>query len=58
MTNGFIAILLGAGAAAWVYGKVMRSTGNNTGNALTVAGVAGVAAFVLMLLLLNMIPSN
>jgi hypothetical protein len=58
MTNAFIAILLGAGAAAWVYGKVMRSTGNNTQNALIVSGVAGVAGFILMLLLLNMIPST
>lgn len=58
MTNGFIALLLGAGAAAWVYGKVMRSSGNNTQNALTVAVVAGVAAFTLMLIVLNLIPGS
>ncbi|MEK7603363.1 MAG: hypothetical protein AAB459_03935 [Patescibacteria group bacterium] len=58
MTNGFIAFLLGAGVGAWVYGKVMRSSGNNTQSALTVAAIAGVAGFVLMLLLLNLIPSG
>jgi len=58
MTNNFIAFLLGTGAAAWVYSKVMRSSGNNTQSALTVAVIAGVAAFVLMLLILKMIPSG
>ncbi len=43
--------MLGAGVAAWTYSKIMRSTGNNTQNALIVAGVAGVFAFVLALII-------
>lgn len=43
-SNFTIGLLLGAGFAAWVYSKMMRSTGGNTQNALIVAGVAGLAA--------------
>lgn len=56
MGNGFIAFLLGAGFAAWVYSKAMRQTGNNTQSALIAAGGAGFVAFLLMLLVLSMIP--
>lgn len=38
--------MLGAGAAAWTYNKMHRSTGGNVQNAAIVAGVAGVFAFV------------
>lgn len=48
-----IALLFAAGLGAWVYPKIMRSTGGNTQNAVIVAGVAGVFAFVLMLLVLG-----
>ena len=50
-----VAIFAGAGVAAWVYAKIMRSTGGNTQNALIVAGSAGVAGFVVMMIIMNMI---
>ena len=53
MSNLTIGFLVGAGFAAWVYSKVMRSTGNNTKNALIVAGVAGVFSMVLVSTLLG-----
>lgn len=55
MSNVLIGFLLGAGFAAWVYSKVIRSTGGNTQNALVVAGTAGAFAWVAMILLLRMI---
>lgn len=48
-----VGLMLGAGAAAWVYSKVMRSTGGNIQNSLVVAGIAGVAAMILIMALLN-----
>ena len=57
-TNFTIGILLGLGASAWVYSKMMRKTGNNTKTALIVAGVAGAVALLLAVTLLNFIPTN
>jgi hypothetical protein len=56
--NATIALLLSLGFAAWVYAKIMRSSGNNTKSALTVAGCAALVCFILALMLLNLIPSN
>lgn len=52
-SNLTIGFLLGAGFAAWVYSKLMRSTGGNTKNALIVAGFAGLAAMVLLVTILG-----
>ncbi len=52
-SNLTIGFLVGASFAAWVYSKVMRSTGNNTKNALTVAAIAGVFAMLLVATLLG-----
>ncbi|HSX24132.1 MAG TPA: hypothetical protein VLE74_03470 [Candidatus Saccharimonadales bacterium] len=52
-SNFLVGFLLGAGVAAWVYGKMMRSTGNNTKNSLIVAAVAGIAALVLVMTVLG-----
>lgn len=52
-SNLTIGFLLGAGFAAWVYSKLMHSTGGNTKNSLIVAGCAGVAAMVLLVTLLG-----
>ncbi|MDQ3064770.1 MAG: hypothetical protein M3Q36_00690 [bacterium] len=57
MGNGFIAFLLSAGAAAWIYNKLMRSTGGNTQNAIIASLVSGVLLFVLTLILLSFIPN-
>ena len=56
--NVTIALLLSLGFSAWVYAKIMRSSGNNTQSALTVAGGAALVSFILVLMLLNLIPSN
>ncbi len=55
--NFMVAIFAGLGIGAWVYSKVMRSTGNNTQNALIVAGMTGGLAFIIMLMIMNMIPN-
>lgn len=58
MGNGFIAFVIASGAAGFIYNKLMRSTGSNTKNSLTAAGVSGLFIFVVLLVILNMIPSN
>lgn len=55
MSNGITALLLGIGIAAWVYNKLMRSTGGNTQNSLIGGGSIGAIAFVVMLLIMNAI---
>lgn len=52
-SNLTVGFLLGIGFAAWVYNQMMRSTGNNTKNALTVAAIAGVCAMFLTIVLLG-----
>lgn len=52
-SNITIGFLLGAGFAAWVYSKIMRSSGGNTKNSLIVAGVAGLFAAVILITLLG-----
>ena len=44
---------MGAGFGAWVYSKMMRSTGNNTQNSLVVAVIAGVFGMALIATLLG-----
>lgn len=56
--NTTIALLFSLGFAAWVYAKTQRSTGNNTKTALTVAGASALVAFLIMITLLGLIPSN
>ena len=56
MGNGLIALMMGAGAATWVYSKMYRRTGGNNRSAGTVAAVAGLAAAGVMLMVLTMIP--
>ncbi|MEO8863362.1 MAG: hypothetical protein ABI354_03505 [Candidatus Saccharimonadales bacterium] len=55
MSNLLVGFLLGAGLAAWVYSKIMRSSGGNTKNAAIVAGCAGVGAMVVMTLIMSAI---
>ena len=52
-SNLTIGLLLGVGCAAWVYSKMMRSTGSNTQNSLIVAALAGLAALVVVTTLLG-----
>ncbi|MES2971735.1 MAG: hypothetical protein V4702_05435 [Patescibacteria group bacterium] len=53
MSNVTVGLLMGIGFAAWVYSKLMHSTGGNTKNALIVATCAGVGAAVLLTTLLS-----
>lgn len=52
-SNLTIGFLFGAGFAAWVYSKMLRSTGGNAKSAAIVAGCAGVGALVLITILLG-----
>ena len=58
MGNGFIAFVLAAGAAGFIYNKLMRSSGSNTKSSLTAAAVSGLLIFVVVLVLLGLIPAN
>ncbi len=54
-SNLTIGLLLGAGCAAWVYSKMMRSTGGNTQNSLIVAAFAGIGAMLAIITILGAI---
>lgn len=56
MTNVILGILGALGVGAWVYNKIMKSTGGNTQNAVIVAAIAGGATFLLAITLLGFIP--
>lgn len=57
MGDKLIAFFVALGAGMWAYNKTMRSTGSNTKNSLTVAGVAGLFAFVIALIIIGLIPN-
>lgn len=46
MSSILIGFLLGCGVAAWVYNKLMRSSGGNSKQAGIVAAMAGVGGFL------------
>jgi type IV secretory pathway TrbD component len=56
MSNGLIAFILGISVATWVYNKMYSRTGGNSQSAIVVAIVAGIAAAVVMLMVLSFIP--
>lgn len=58
MSNLTLGFLIGISLAAWVYSKVMRSSGNNTKNALIVAAIAGLFAMVLSATLIGAFTPN
>jgi hypothetical protein len=55
LPNFLVGLLLGAGTAAWVYGKTMRQTGNNAHHALVVAGIVGGLAFLAIVVVLSIV---
>jgi hypothetical protein len=57
MGNGVIAFLVAISASAWIYSKLIRSTGGNTKNAIVGAGTAGVLVFVLVLIIMSFVPA-
>jgi len=54
-SNLTIGLLVGAGFGAWIYSKVIRSTGGNAKNAIVVAAIAGVFAVVVITLLMGIV---
>lgn len=58
MSTVVIALLIAVGIAAWIYSKLMRSTGGNTRDSIIVSAVLAVLIFALVLFLANMfLPS-
>lgn len=58
MSTVVIALLIAVGIAAWIYSKLMRSTGGNTRDSIIVSAVLAVLIFALALFLANMfLPS-
>lgn len=57
MSPPVVALLFALGFATWVYSKVMRTTGGNTKNSVTVAAIAGLFGFVALLLILKMVEN-
>lgn len=55
MGKGFISFLLTVGACTWIYGRLQRTSGNNTQQSITATAVAGVVIFVVSLVILNII---
>ena len=54
MASSFtIGLLMGVGFGAWVYNKMMHSTGSNVKNSLTVAGFAGLGALAIVVIILG-----
>ncbi len=53
MSNAVIALLIALGAAAWIYSKMMRSTGGNTQSVLVVAGISGALIFMFVFFIAN-----
>ena len=54
-SNVTIALLLSLGAGAWIYAKMMRSTGNNTKSAATGAAISAGLLFILTLIVLGLL---
>lgn len=48
-----VALFFAIGAGTWVYTKLSRTTGGNTQNSAIGAAIAGIFAFVIMLLILG-----
>ena len=53
MTPTIAALMFGIGFGVWVYSKMERRTGGNAQSAGIVSAIAGIFAFVLMLIVFN-----
>lgn len=53
-----VGIMLAAGVGAWVYAKINRSTGGNMTSSLIVATIAGIFAFVAIVMLLSFLDNK
>jgi hypothetical protein len=50
-----VSLMFSAGAAAWIYTKFQRSSGNNTRQSAYAAGVAGLVIFIIFYFITNSI---
>lgn len=50
-----IALIIGVGSGAWLYGRFQRSTGNNTKSSVISATVSGAVIFVILWILLEIL---
>lgn len=48
MGKGLISFLVAIGAVTWIYNKLQRTSGNNTQQSVTAAGIAGVVIFIIL----------
>ncbi|MEI8187400.1 MAG: hypothetical protein WCG30_00455 [Candidatus Saccharibacteria bacterium] len=55
MSDFVISFMFALGAGAWIYSKVMRTTGSQVKPSLMVSGTAGVLIFVVLFYLLSTI---
>ncbi len=53
MSSIVVALFLAIGASGWVYSKITRRTGGNTGSDITVVAVVGLIVFFVTWTLLN-----
>lgn len=58
MAPWIIALLFAIGASAWIYTKIMRTTGNNTKSSLITAGLSGLLLFFLVLVIVTFINNS
>jgi predicted ABC-type exoprotein transport system permease subunit len=56
MSNSVVGLLVALGLSAWIYSKVMKTTGNNTQSALTVSAISGVLIFIVVIILMGYLP--
>lgn len=56
MSNEVVGLLFGAGFGAWVYSKMMKSTGSNVQTSLIVAVFAGLFGFLIAWTLIGFLP--
>lgn len=54
-SNFMIGALVGIGFGGWVYSKMMRNTGGNTGGSLTAAALTGILATLAVTTVLGLI---
>lgn len=56
MSTFLIGLFVAIGAGGWVYAQIQRRTGGNTQTSLLMAGVAGVIAFLFIVIVFSFIP--
>ena len=52
-SNFMIGLVAGIGISAWVYAKVLKTTGGRTKDALIVGAIAGAGSCVLLMTILS-----